>query len=483
MIQDGYPVILLACHSGMTRCLLGTNPEHPKAKPPCKGCIEQSKRMYPENMTSWIDLQLDQEFEKSLKDKTLGELLKVQFSGLPLGEIVLPSLRWILRRQNLKDDEHTRSIYRDYLRSARSIAISFSELVEKKDPRAVVVFNGQFFPEATIKRIARNKSIPVFSHEVALQPLSAFFTDGEATAYPIHIPKDFQLNREQDRRLDDVLEKRFQGKFSMAGIQFWSGMQPIGEDFWKQAGFFDQIVTIFTNVIFDTSQSHANVLYEDMFAWLEDILTLIHDTPRTFFVIRAHPDETRPGKESRESVSDWVARKGVDRLSNVLYVGPDESLSSYQLIQKSKFVMVYNSTIGLEASILGAVVLCGGKARFTQVESVFFPESRSEYKQMACEFLAAKKLMAPGIHQLNARKFLYFQLFRTSLPFSEFLQETDYWKGYVKLKDFPLEALRAENSVTMRVIQEGILKGAPFLIPDEWTSFRSQVVLSGNSAD
>jgi hypothetical protein len=181
-------------------------------------------------------------------------------------------------------------------------------------------------------------------------------------------------------------------------------------------------------------------------------------------------------------VSDWVSRKGVDRLSNVLYVGPDESLSSYQLIQKSKFVMVYNSTIGLEASILGAVVLCGGKARFTQVESVFFPGSRSEYKQMACEFLAAKKLMAPGIHQLNARKFLYFQLFRTSLPFSEFLQETDYWKGYVKLKDFPLEALRAENSVTMRVIQEGILKGAPFLIPDEPVSFRSQVVLSGNSA-
>jgi hypothetical protein len=35
--------------------------------------------------------------------------------------------------------------------------------------------------------------------------------------------------------------------------------------------------------------------------------------------------------------------------------------------------MIYNSTIGMEAAIMGAPVLCAGKARFTQLDTVFFP--------------------------------------------------------------------------------------------------------------
>ena len=46
-----------------------------------------------------------------------------------------------------------------------------------------------------------------------------------------------------------------------------------------------------------------------------------------------------------------------------LYIPPEEYLSSYELIQASKFIMVYNSTIGLEAAIMGAGVLCGGRSR------------------------------------------------------------------------------------------------------------------------
>ena len=68
-------------------------------------------------------------------------------------------------------------------------------------------------------------------------------------------------------------------------------------------------------------------------------------------------------------------------------MSPNETLSSYELIQKSKFVMVYNSTIGLEASIMGEAVLCAGKARFTQYPTVFFPQSIGAYKDELERFL------------------------------------------------------------------------------------------------
>jgi len=159
---------------------------------------------------------------------------------------------------------------------------------------------------------------------------------------------------------------------------------------------FPKLVPVFTNVIFDTSQGHANVVFQHMFAWLDRVLEIIRVHPETFFVIRAHPDECRPGKQSRESVADWVKNNQVTALPNVLFVDASEYFSSYELIRKSKFVMVYNSTIGLEASVIGLPVLCGGKARFTQIPTVFFPPSPDDYSRQAEEFLRAKQIKVPA---------------------------------------------------------------------------------------
>ena len=450
----------------MTHCMLGTKQERPDLKPPCAVCSRQSRMMYQAPWMIPFQYSPVRGLEDQIRGLDLAQLLQVKYQSLPLGEIVLPSLHWILRRQNLEDTDSTRFLCKEYLRSAASLAGAFEKTLEEQRPAAVVVFNGQFFPEATVKTIARQHGIRVISHEVALQPLSAFFTDGEATAYPIHIPEGSKLDAEQDHRLDQVLEKRFQGEFSMAGINFWGEMKPFDDTFLEKAGTFQQIIPIFTNVIFDTSQAHANSIYADMFSWLEDVAVLIKENPRTLFVIRAHPDEIRPGKESRETVSAWVKTRGLEILPNVVLIEPGDNFSSYQLIQKSKFVMVYNSTIGLEASILGVAVICAGRARFTQVKSVFLPNSRDEHLNMARDFLKAEQIKVPTEFRDNAKYFLYFQLFRTSLPFGEFLEESDSWKGYVKLKDFPPEALRAQHSLTMSVIQKGILEGCEFIYPD-----------------
>jgi hypothetical protein len=40
------------------------------------------------------------------------------------------------------------------------------------------------------------------------------------------------------------------------------------------------------------------------------------------FVIRAHPDELRVRKSSRETVEGWVASRGVDKEANVVFVNP-----------------------------------------------------------------------------------------------------------------------------------------------------------------
>ncbi|NJC95862.1 MAG: hypothetical protein C3F07_15015 [Anaerolineales bacterium] len=471
----GVPVAYFACNSGMSKCVLGTNRDDPYKEMPCSSCVYQSRTLYTEVQrhkstdgqrpgVEWFGYERDPQLAKSTGRLSVPELMEFQWRDIPLGPLCLPGLRWVLRIHHLEDDENTRYLLREYILSAWNVARKFSDFLDRTQPRAVVVFNGQFFPEATARFIAQQRGIRVITHEVGLQPASAYFTDGEATAYPIHIPDEFELNNEQNARLDAYLAKRFQGDFTMAGIKFWADMKGLDESFLQKASGFKQIVPVFTNVIFDTSQPHANTVFEDMFQWLDLVLGVIKSHRETLFVIRAHPDELRVRKSSRETVQGWVDRHAVRKEPNVVFVNPNETLSSYELIQKSKFVMIYNSTIGLEASIMGAAVLCAGRARFTQYPTVFFPQSIEAYRNELEGFLNVEKIEVPPDFKRNARRFLYYQLYRTSLPFGDFLKPS-VRTTQTRLRSFALEELL--SSPAIRAIMDGMLNDGDFLLMEE----------------
>jgi hypothetical protein len=472
--MQGIPVVYFACDAGMSKCVLGTNRDNVHKEMPCKSCVYQSRTLYKNVETfersnvqtasaSWFRYQRDAKLAEAMESLSVANLMSFEWQNVPLGALCLPGLRWVLRIHHLNDDVSTRYLLREYILSAWNVAQKFSKLLDETNPRAVVVFNGQFFPEATARYIAQKRGIRVITHEVGLQPATAYFTEGEATAYPIHIPDEFELNAEQNAKLDAYLAKRFQGDFTMAGIKFWANMKGLDESFLKKAAGFKQIVPVFTNVIFDTSQPHANTVFEDMFDWLDLVLEVIKENRETLFVIRAHPDELRVRKSSRETVEGWVSSRGVEQEPNVVFVSPREALSSYELIQRSKFVMIYNSTIGLEASIMGAAVLCAGKARFTQYPTVFFPQTIEEVRRKMQEFLETDSIEVPLDFKRNARRFLYYQLFRTSLPFGDFL-EPSVRTTQTRLKSFDLAKL--VNSESIKTIMAGVLAGADFWLKE-----------------
>jgi len=458
----GVPIVHFVCKRGMTHCVLGTNPDRSAEPPPCAACVSQSKRLYAGADVRWFEFHKGRSLVDSLKGRDLEQLRSFNYQGIPLGAIVLPGLRWALRRHDLQDDEATRNLFRQYILSAYSLGQEFTACLDQVDPQAVVVFNGMMYPEAMARWLAQQRGLRVITHEVGLRPFSAFFTDGEATAYPMQIPRDFRLDDEQNARLDAYLEQRFQGQFTMAGIQFWPEMQALDEALLDRLANFKHMVPVFTNVIFDTSQVHANKLFRHMFAWLDYVLEQIRANPEILFVIRAHPDEQRPGKRSRQSVAEWMRANRVDELQNVVFYDSQDYVSSYTLIQKAHFVMVYNSSIGLEASILGKPVLCAGAARYTQYKTVFYPENQSGYEQLLKVFLQSGSVAQPDEFVREARRVFYFQLFRTSLPFGEYLDA--HSPGYVHLKAFPAEALHPDNSAAVKAIYDGLLAGEPFLV-------------------
>lgn len=462
---EGIPILYYACRSGMVQCVLGTVVGDPLDPMPCQGCVQEADRLTEAGPTHWFEYRQDDELNMRLEAASLEQLKGFNYGGRPLGKLVLPSLRWAMRKHDLENDPLALPLYRRMIASAHQVAEGFEDLLRQVDPRAVVVFNGLQFPEAVVKWISRREGIRTITHEVGFQPLTAFFSAGEATAYPIEIPDSFELTKAQDRRLDEYLQKRFQGDFTMAGIQFWSEMQDHDPELDRRIKKFRDMVVVFTNVSFDTSQAHANVIFESMFDWLDAVIKLAKEYPDTLFVIRAHPDELREGKESRETVEDWLRDQVGEESDNLYFIGPNQPFSSYEIIRKAKFSLVYNSSIGLEASVLGEPVLCGGQARYTQYPTVFLPENRQKFLDLARQMLEADEISVPETFQENARRFLYYQLFKVSLPFDEFLMDHPL-PGYVKLKGFEMEQLQSPKSRTLQILREGILEGKNFVIGD-----------------
>jgi len=462
----GRKVFHFACNSGMSHCVLGAGFGDPKAPPPCKKCIRDTKRFSGSAPRFWFDFHEDAGLRQDIQGKSVSELENISYQGRPLGTLVLPSIRWILRRYHLKDDEVTRYLFSEYLISAHNIAENFSQMITEVDPEVVVVFNGLQYPEAVVRWIALQNELRVITHEVNLQPFSAFFTGGQATIYPLAIPDDFLLSDNQNLVLNEYLEKRFQGDFKMAGIKFWSEMHQLPKELIDDINKFDSVIPVFTNVIFDTSQAHANTIFPDMFAWLDTVLKYVKENSNILFVIRAHPDEMRVGKSSQENVLSWAANNNVEQYQNIRMIGPNETHSSYELIQRSKFTMVYNSSIGLEAILQGKPVLCAGKARYTQYPTVYYPPSKEEYQKLLQSFLQAEKVEVPEIFIENARKFLFYQLFRASLRFNDFLKE-GISPGYVQLRRFNWRKLLPGNSDVVDCIVKGILFNEEFMLESD----------------
>jgi hypothetical protein len=454
----------LVCHRGMEQCILGTDRSSPMEPPPCRSCTRLSARLFPAELATPVQLRLPlvEPLRPVIEKLTLEELSHWTYGDLPVGQLVLPGLRWAFRRKRLEETESTLLIYRKYLLSAVSLVHEFRSALEQIRPDKVVVFNGIFYPEAVLRQIAEDQGIPVITHEVGLRPFSAFFSHREATFRELGTSSWRSLSSAENRELDAYLTRRFAGQFSMAGIRFWGNMQSLPERLAESIDRFGDAVSVFTNVVFDTSQIHANVLFEDMFAWLDGLLPVIDRHPETLFILRAHPDENRPGKESQESVTDWVEKQGLLSRANVQFIPPDEEVSSYQIIEHTRLTLVYNSSVGLEASILGKPVLCAGRARYTQSPTVLFPETSTEYWSRLEEILRDPGWTLPESYQAHARRFLHHELFDASLDLSAFLEEDPSLPGMVTLREFPVRELL--DSPVLSTIVDGILHSKPFVL-------------------
>lgn len=459
----GVPVIYFICQRGLTQCVLGSNRVGVVAPPPCKDCVDHRNEIYPSQLThKFAQVSDDTVLRAELNTLPWEELICFTKDGVEFGKLCLPSLRWVQRRFNLIPDDFTRYMLTEYILSSVHLAKEFSALIDQTKPQAVISMNGTHFPEAVVREIALAHGIHAITFESGLRGDTLFFTNGIATEYPIHIPSDFVMGTKENETLDVYLNERSKGEFSIAGRRQWTKMEKLPPQLHDKTKEYRQIVTVFANTVWDTSQAYANRFFGNMFDWLEKTLHYADLYPDTLFIVRAHPDEARPGKVSNESVADWMKNSGYEKRENVFFIAPEVHVNSYELIKLAKFCLVYNSTIGMEASMMGKTVLPGGWTRYRNANACLDANSYADYIEKLESLLEFKGdlPLRPDLVE-NARRYYYFSQFRAVVDISGFIEHLENIE--YRLKPFPLAALDPAYSKDMRVIVDSILQGIEFV--------------------
>lgn len=470
--QRGAHVRFLVCGGGLPICDVAP---HTLAPPmPCDNCapyvdrVLRTLRLPAQDLRDYITKDERREIRRIVTAVRPDEYEEYISDDLPIGRLVRASVNWFLLSGNPEFDAGFVNTYQEFLYSGSIIARAVGRALDTYQPSIVYLLNGLFFAERIVIEQARRRGIEFITHE------SGFFADtqvfarnGFAPYYPLDAYWPHYAGRpltaSEARRLDEYIEQRFAGKRDVS--QYYPSIESNPSAIYKNLGLDPsrKVVSMYTNVDWDTACFAAGSAFKSMEEWIEHtILHFINNDTGSQLVIRIHPAEVRlPFQEPRVKAADLIRKRFSHLPAHIHIIPPESHLSSYSLMEISHLNLVYTSTIGLEAVLRGLPTIAAGRGYYTGKGFTREVATPDEYHALLTHM---SDIHAPTAQEVElARRYASLFFFRHHIPFP--LTQTR--NGRITLMFDRLDALRPGREPMIDLLCDAILYGAPFLYEGE----------------
>jgi hypothetical protein len=355
----------MVCGGGLPRTELG----RPRAEfpLPCSTCRAYVTRMLDAAALPYV--LIDDLVDAGERDEISGlveataDLDTFEIEGIRPAEHVVRSTLWVARSGLAGRNLHDRLEFREFVESAAIAARAFARLLDRQRPQAIVMVSGLFFAESVMRALASQRGIHVVTYDIPGRPGTIFVSDGEpASFYDVQDRWDARPSTvptaDERERIEEDIKARLRGS-----DELWGGFDASAAPPPTPSGVTR--LAVFTNVSWDTAVALRDLGFADMFDWLERVVSWATTRPDIQLDVRAHPAETRVrGFESSDLAVDFLRNRFGTLPANIRLHGPESDIDSYKLIQESSAVLVYTSTIGLEAALLGRPVLVAADVHY-----------------------------------------------------------------------------------------------------------------------
>ena len=308
-----------------------------------------------------------------------GELASDSLQSIDFDRYARGSTRKHLKQYSLdSEDDNISVVLEKFSLAARRLASSLEVLFENRDISALVTHEPYYVQGGVPIEVANAFDTPAYSQVWGFRSGNLLFGRGVGRSLlPQYTDEQFvkailsePLSDSELRRTEKILQDRASGQNLNVDYSAHTDKS-------VETASGEQLVAVFTNLLWDASLEPEQAVYGDVFEWLEDTLDELGGREDTRLVIKTHPAEGKFG--TNESVIRWFQeRDGIPQ--NVVALPPDTDIDTYALLDETDVAIVYNSTVGLEAACRGVPVVVAGDTHYRGFGLTIDPTSRKMYR-------------------------------------------------------------------------------------------------------
>jgi hypothetical protein len=372
------------------------------------------------------------------------------------------SVPWFLKTTHPEQAREGAAAERDHRVAASVVHASARRVLAEFRPDLLFMVNGEFTAERVIREMALERGMRVITYEMAPRADTLFLShDRPACEYNTDdawaASADRPLTAEQRQTVAEMLELRSSGKG--AHESYFDAAEDDETAVRGQLGIpaGARVASLFTNLSWDSAALGRDVAFPTMVDWIARAAAEAGSLEDFFLVIRIHPGEARWG--TNEDIGEALLERLGSLPSNVRVVSSDQAISSYAVLDISSVVLVYTSTVGLEAAYRGLPVIVAGA---THYRGRGFTCDVAEADELGAMMAKADLAMDQEQREL-AERYAFTFFYRALMPFPLVPQGGG---GILSVPTDPA-ALQPGADPYLDLVCDGVLEGHPFVVPDE----------------
>jgi hypothetical protein len=347
-------------HKGMK--LAGVSKEHILKLPYCKNSIQNVPFAF----------------------QNMDDLLSYQYKGVELGMSAASTYTWLHHREHKFDPKADKGELRRDIMAGVMVYAGLQQIVIRFRPDKMVFFNGRFPIVRSMLRFCEQEKIEYQIHERCGDEKRYWLIDN-STPHTIDYCSKEIAKIWKDGSSDKIekanqwfIDRRKgfqQGWYSYVQQQQTNLLPP---EIYENKG--KKIIAVYNTTIaeyFGVKEWDFGI-YKDQNKGIERILSDFDNVQNVLFFIRIHPN-----LKNNDLNSQLVELHEINkRHKNMILIPPDSPVSSYALLDACDTVLVFGSTVGVEACYWGKPVILASRAYYESVHACYQPKSHEELVSM-----------------------------------------------------------------------------------------------------
>ncbi|NHM07943.1 hypothetical protein G4D82_11980 [Flavobacterium sp. CYK-4] len=415
LLQQGNTIYWIICKGDFQACF--HNPEHRLMH--CKVChsrvenglkllqttVENHRNLYKLQYNDFLSLTdfKQQGYSPQLNFKSKDELKAHQYKTYDNGMATMSSLVSYTR-----DHEPDLFKYQDFIRrgllTGAYLYEVFQLVIEKIKPDLVIIFNGRFIENRPLLRVCEHRKITYATHERGGKMKNFLFRFNS-------IPHSFEAIAEEIQ----TLWQNAGADREQIGAKFFAKRVKRIEDAWYsftknqnygqlpesfKANQDKKIITIFNSSLdeYEGLSGFGPKFYTNDNDGILQICESLKAYPNIKLYLRVHPNLKGLNNTQNRFIDEKI------KASNIEVIAPQDSVDSYELVQKSDIIIVFTSTVGVEAAFAGKKVVLLGRAAYESLQCAVIPKSHDELMRV----LTDDAFEFPSVNPENPIKFGYW---------------------------------------------------------------------------